>query len=178
METLVLIGHVLAALALIGLILLQQGKGAEAGASFGGGASQTIFGSQGAGNFLTRVTAILATVFFITSFSLALFAKHKAEGGVDPLEKAVITEQPIVETDVPTLDNAAEKKTVENDVPALDAEGVNEAESTPASEGSKTSDVGAESVESSQAQTGAVESASEVNSTSEANTSSEVNSEQ
>ncbi|NYZ68257.1 preprotein translocase subunit SecG [Endozoicomonas sp. SM1973] len=141
METLILIGHVLAALALIGLILLQQGKGAEAGASFGGGASQTIFGSQGAGNFLTRVTAILATVFFITSFSLALFAKHKADEGVtDPLESTVITEQPAVETDVPTLDESVEKKSLENDVPALDAEGVNEAESTPASEGSGSSD--------------------------------------
>ncbi|WP_342455204.1 preprotein translocase subunit SecG [Spartinivicinus poritis] len=171
METLILIGHVLAALALIGLILLQQGKGAEAGASFGGGASQTIFGSQGAGNFLTRVTAILATVFFITSFSLALFAKHKADEGVtDPLENAVINEQPAVETDVPTLDGSVEKKSSENDVPALDVEGANEAESTPASEGSNSSDkAGAEQAES---------SSTTVTAEPTENPSSEVNSEQ
>jgi preprotein translocase subunit SecG len=78
LETVVVVVHVLVALALIGLILIQQGKGAEAGASFGGGASQTVFGSQGSGSFLTRTTSALALLFFITSFSLAIFAKHKA----------------------------------------------------------------------------------------------------
>ena len=67
-EQLVLIVHALTAVAMIGLILIQQGKGAEAGASFGGGGSQTVFGVQGGGNLLTRWTAILATVFFSRSF--------------------------------------------------------------------------------------------------------------
>ncbi|WP_372972855.1 preprotein translocase subunit SecG [Marinobacter sp.] len=79
METLVVVVHVVIAVALVGLILIQQGKGADAGAAFGGGASQTVFGSQGSGSFLTRVTSILALVFFITSFSLAIFAKQRAE---------------------------------------------------------------------------------------------------
>src|SRR5476649_2065384 len=70
MEQLVLVVHVLVAVGVIVLVLLQQGKGAEAGASFGGGASQTVFGSQGSGNFLTRTTAILVTVFFISSLVL------------------------------------------------------------------------------------------------------------
>ncbi len=79
LETLVVVVHVVIAVALVGLVLIQQGKGADAGAAFGGGASQTVFGSQGSGNFLTRVTTILAIVFFVTSFSLAVFAKQRAE---------------------------------------------------------------------------------------------------
>ncbi|AOY89957.1 preprotein translocase subunit SecG [Marinobacter salinus] len=79
METLVVVVHVVIAVALVGLVLIQQGKGADAGAAFGGGASQTVFGSQGSGSFLTRVTTLLAIVFFVTSFSLAVFAKQRAE---------------------------------------------------------------------------------------------------
>lgn len=78
METLVLAVHVLLAAAIIALVLLQQGKGAEAGASFGAGASQTVFGSQGTGSFLSRMTAIVATGLFITSFVLAVYAKEQA----------------------------------------------------------------------------------------------------
>lgn len=78
MEKIILVVHVLTALAIIGLILLQQGKGAEAGASFGAGASQTVFGSQGGGNFFTRATAVLAALFFATSFGLAIVAKNQA----------------------------------------------------------------------------------------------------
>ncbi|GGX44794.1 preprotein translocase subunit SecG [Saccharospirillum salsuginis] len=79
-ENLVLVVHVVLAVALVGFVLIQRGKGADAGASFGGGASQTVFGSGGSGNFLTRTTAILATGFFLTSFGLAYVAKQKAEG--------------------------------------------------------------------------------------------------
>lgn len=80
METLVVVVHVVIAVALVGLVLIQQGKGADAGAAFGGGgASQTVFGSQGSGSFLTRMTTLLAVVFFVTSFSLAIFAKQRAE---------------------------------------------------------------------------------------------------
>jgi len=80
-QTIVLVIQVIAALGLIGLVLLQQGKGADAGASFGSGASQTVFGSSGSGNFLTRTTAILATLFFLSSLGLAYFAKHSTQSG-------------------------------------------------------------------------------------------------
>ena len=77
MEKFILIFHFVIAVGLIGLILLQQGKGAEAGASFGSGASQTVFGSGGGWNFFSKMTAILATIFFVTSVSLAVIAKDK-----------------------------------------------------------------------------------------------------
>lgn len=82
MEKIILVVHVLTALSIIALILLQQGKGAEAGASFGAGASQTVFGSTGGGNFFTRATAVLATVFFVTSFGLAIVAKQQASSSL------------------------------------------------------------------------------------------------
>ena len=77
-ETLVLVVHVLAALAVIGLVLIQHGKGADMGSGFGSGASTTVFGSGGAGNFLTRTTTAVAIAFFLTSFGLAYFAKEKS----------------------------------------------------------------------------------------------------
>ena len=83
MEQLILVVYLLLAAAMTGLILLQQGRGADAGASFGSGASQTVFGSAGSGNVLTRATAILATLFFIASVRLAVMAKHKAEAARD-----------------------------------------------------------------------------------------------
>ncbi len=78
-ETLVVVLHVVIAVTLVSLVLLQQGKGANAGAAFGGGASQTVFGSEGSSSFLVRATTLLAIVFFVTSFSLAVFAKQRAE---------------------------------------------------------------------------------------------------
>lgn len=83
LETVVLVVHVLVSVGLVGIVLLQQGKGADAGASFGGGASQTVFGSQGSGNFMTKSTSLLAVVFFATSFSLAVFAKQQSQMTVD-----------------------------------------------------------------------------------------------
>jgi len=77
MESIILIVHILLALGIIGFVMLQQGKGADAGASFGGGASQTVFGSSGSGNFLSRTTAILATVFFVTSLTLGVFCSSE-----------------------------------------------------------------------------------------------------
>jgi len=79
MEHVIIVFHVLAALAIVGLILIQQGKGADMGASFGAGASQTLFGSRGSGNALTRATAILAAIFFASSFALTVVAKNNAE---------------------------------------------------------------------------------------------------
>jgi len=106
MESIILIGHIVVAIVIIGLVLIQQGKGADAGASFGG-ASQTVFGSAGSGNFLTRSTSALAVVFFITSFALAYFAKEKATGLVDeglPTLQEVPAE--VIETEVPMVDEA------------------------------------------------------------------------
>ena len=76
METLVLVVHIIVAVVMVGLILLQQGKGAEAGASFGSGASGTVFGGSGSAGFLTKLTAGLALVFFLTSLGLAIYAKN------------------------------------------------------------------------------------------------------
>ena len=74
--TILKIFHVLAALSLVGLILLQQGKGADAGAAFGSGASSTVFGARGSANFMTRATALLATFFFANSLFLTYMAGH------------------------------------------------------------------------------------------------------
>jgi preprotein translocase subunit SecG len=80
METFILVIHVLAALALVGLVLLQHGKGADVGAAFGSGASGSVFGSAGSANFLSRTTAILAVVFFVTSLGLTYFSSKRTEG--------------------------------------------------------------------------------------------------
>ncbi|MCG9739874.1 preprotein translocase subunit SecG [Shewanella insulae] len=89
--------YLLVALGLIGLILIQQGKGADMGASFGAGASATLFGSSGSGNFLTRSTAILAIAFFALSLTIGnLSANHaKSEGSWKDLgaDAAAVTEQ-------------------------------------------------------------------------------------
>jgi preprotein translocase subunit SecG len=71
MYTFLVVIQVVVAIALIGLVLVQHGKGADAGAAFGSGASGTVFGSRGSANFLTRATAVCATVFFLASLSLA-----------------------------------------------------------------------------------------------------------
>lgn len=81
MEKLVLVIHVLASAVLIGLVLLQHGKGADMGASFGGGASGSLFGVSGSSNFMSRATAIFVVIFFTTSLTLAYLASHKSTGG-------------------------------------------------------------------------------------------------
>lgn len=90
METVILIVHVLAAIGVISLVLMQQGKGADMGAAFGSGASSTVFGSQGSSSFITRATAVLATMFFITSLVLAVFSSR----GVD---ETSVTESAVTE---------------------------------------------------------------------------------
>jgi len=75
----VVIFHVLISVTLVGLILIQHGKGADAGAAFGSGASATVFGSQGSASFLTRATAVLATLFFVTCLTLAYFTIQRIE---------------------------------------------------------------------------------------------------
>ncbi len=79
--TLVLVIHVLAAIGVIGLVLLQHGKGADVGAAFGSGASGSLFGATGSANFLSRTTSILAAVFFLSSLGLAYLANVKPRTG-------------------------------------------------------------------------------------------------
>ena len=112
MNQVILVVHLLVALAIIGLILLQRGKGADLGASFGGGASQTMFGSSGGGNVLTSATGWLSAIFFATSFGLAMIADQQyAESddlGFDvPLE--AVEAAPLAPAgDLPLVDEANE----------------------------------------------------------------------
>lgn len=94
LEQLILIIHAMAAIAIIGLIMIQQGKGADMGASFGSGASQTVLGVRGSGNMLTRSTAILAAVFFITSLTLGYYAKQHSKA-LDGLHDQTVIENEI-----------------------------------------------------------------------------------
>ncbi|PID42994.1 MAG: preprotein translocase subunit SecG [Proteobacteria bacterium] len=112
METVVSVTHVLASIALVALVLLQQGKGADAGAAFGSGASQTVFGSQGSGNFLSKMTTWIAVIFFVTSFSLAVFAKQRAtslqaDEGIVPGLVSVPVEQSESAADAGDADSGA-----------------------------------------------------------------------
>lgn len=90
METIVWVVHVLVAIVLVGLVLMQHGKGADMGAAFGTGSAGSLFGSSGSANFLSRSTAVAATLFFVTSLSLTYFYSHPAEslGVMDKVEKA------------------------------------------------------------------------------------------
>lgn len=109
LQTIATVSHVFLAVAIIALVLLQKGKGADAGAAFGAGASGTVFGSRGTTSFLSRTTAILATMFFLTSLGLAYLAGQRTEPG-SLLERAPMTapaadEVPSV---VPTPEDAAD----------------------------------------------------------------------
>lgn len=121
MEQLILVIHVITAAAIIALILLQQGKGAEAGASFGGGASQTVFGSGGSGNFFTKATSVFATLFFVTSFGLAIVAKNKSavEGDSD-IPALVEMKKDAIESEIPVVEEA--EVSVESAVPVVEEE--------------------------------------------------------
>lgn len=89
METLVLVLHVVAALGIVGLVLLQHGKGADVGAAFGSGASGSLFGASGSASFLSRATAMLAVVFFLTSLGLTYYTSRKTEN------KGVMATKPV-----------------------------------------------------------------------------------
>ncbi|KJK08626.1 MULTISPECIES: preprotein translocase subunit SecG [Pseudomonas] len=121
LETVVVVFHLLGALGLVVLVLLQQGKGAEAGASFGAGASNTVFGSQGSATFLSKFTAILAASFFLTALGLGYFAKEKAHeltqvGLPDPAVLEVKQQKPAAD-DVPVLQEQKSEATNTGDVP-------------------------------------------------------------
>jgi preprotein translocase subunit SecG len=107
--------HVLVAVAIIGLVLLQHGKGADMGSGFGGGASSSLFGATGSANFLSRATAVLATLFFMTSLGLAYLATNKPRGGgvLDAVKKEMaVPAKPAAEKP------AAEKPAAQSPAPA------------------------------------------------------------
>ena len=91
-SSLLLIFHVIIAILIVALILIQKGKGADMGSAFGAGASGTIFGAKGSANFLSRTTAVLATIFFLTSLALAYVNKgtvQKTESVLDQVQTAI-----------------------------------------------------------------------------------------
>jgi len=118
--TLALVVHVLVAIGIIGLVLLQHGKGADAGAAFGGGASGSVFGATGSANFLSRATAILAVIFFSTSLGLAYLATHKPRSGASVMQG--VTVPPAAAPAAPSVPGAEPAKSGEtgnraNEVP-------------------------------------------------------------
>ncbi len=121
MQSLALVLHVALAIGVIVLVLLQHGKGAEAGAAFGSGASSTVFGARGSASFLTRVTTVLAGLFFLTSLTLFYLAAHR-EGGI-----ASVTSLPSLQEDSVTAPAG------ESDLPAITPEG-NDIPAAPGSE--------------------------------------------
>ena len=132
-QTGLLISHTIIALVIIVLVLLQRGKGADAGAAFGAGASGTVFGSRGSGSFFSRATAVLATIFFATSLTLAYFASQGTEGPTSLLEDApaIEVEEAVPEEssddqglpELPSLDDDSEEaEAVDDELPALPSE--------------------------------------------------------
>ena len=108
MYEILLVVYLLVALGLVGLVLVQQGKGANMGASFGSGASNTVFGSSGSGNFMTRSTAVLATLFFVLSLVLGGMGKNHtkpAENWSD-LSKPATQQVEVKKADVPVKKDA------------------------------------------------------------------------
>ena len=102
LQTMVLIAHTVIALLIIVLVLMQRGKGADAGAAFGSGASGTVFGARGASNFFSRTTAILAAVFFVSSLSLAYISSQRTDAPDSLIESGIIND--ITEPNDTTVD--------------------------------------------------------------------------
>ena len=118
-NSILLIVQVLLSISLVVLILLQHGKGADAGAAFGSGASATIFGARGSGNFLSRSTASVAILFFIGCLSLAYLSSNREMP--DSVTGSVTSQSPSIELpagdDVPPADDSAAETPVESDLP-------------------------------------------------------------
>ncbi len=127
MQKSVLIAHTLIALGIIALVLMQRGKGADAGAAFGAGASGTVFGSKGSSSFFSRATAVLATAFFVSSLTLAYMSSQRSSGPSSLLDGAEVISTPA--GDVPTTGDdldlsdlpTMEATEGEPDLPAIDA---------------------------------------------------------
>jgi preprotein translocase subunit SecG len=138
MQTIALVIHVFLALGVIGLVLIQHGKGADAGAAFGSGASSTVFGSRGSGSFLTRMTTMFALAFFCTSMVLFYLASQRTATIGSVVDGVAIPEaqesaQPAVETDLPATPGASSD---ESDLPATPS-----SSSTESSGGASESDL-------------------------------------
>ena len=116
MYQVIIVIHILLGLSIIGLILMQQGKGADAGATFGGGASGSVFGAQGAASFLSRTTAILAALFFITSLGLAWINGNKTGAAVDFMGTPAF-EKEAPDSGLPDIDGANIKEKLPNPAP-------------------------------------------------------------
>jgi preprotein translocase subunit SecG len=142
MQTILTVLQVFLSLGLIGLVLIQHGKGADAGAAFGSGASATVFGAQGSGSFLTRFTAIIATLFFLTSMALAYYATQ-ASGPVGLMDKmgdaVVIPSVPVesvprpTNSDVPAIPGAGSMSgaPMSTDIPVAPVESAPTSEASP-----------------------------------------------
>ena len=125
MEQIILVVHLLVALAIIGLIMIQQGKGADMGASFGAGASQTLLGSAGSGNALTKATSWLVAAFFATSFALAVVANEKT-APVDDLGIEIPVEaESAPASDLPVVEDQPEAISPTSDLPTVPDSGDN-----------------------------------------------------
>ena len=105
METFVWIIHTLAALGVIGLVLIQHGKGADMGAAFGSGSAGSLFGATGASNFLSKTTGVLAAVFFISSLGLTYLSSHRQSGSL--MQSAPAATQPAPATTEKKVDSTA-----------------------------------------------------------------------
>ena len=114
MTLLLTIIHVLACLALIMIVLLQTGKGADMGAAFGGGSSQTLFGSTGASTFLSKATIVAAVLFMITSMGIGLLSGHRTPRSIMPDAKAPVEQSqsvPLIPQSVPPAQVPAGEQT-------------------------------------------------------------------
>jgi len=123
MQSFALVIHVALAVGVIVLVLIQHGKGADAGAAFGSGASSTVFGSRGSASFLTRMTTVLASLFFLTSLSLFYIAAHR-EGGIASVTdlQSLQESAPSVESDLPSVTGGGESVPgSESDLPTAPA---------------------------------------------------------
>jgi preprotein translocase subunit SecG len=119
LQEVLIVAYLIVALCLIGLVLIQQGKGADMGASFGGGGSNTVFGSSGSGNFLTRSTAILATAFFVICLLLGSLTAgtEKAADEWENIEVPVTAPVQPANSDVPVSDVPVQQSVPATDVP-------------------------------------------------------------
>lgn len=113
-QTVLLVLQVLVAISLIGLILVQHGKGADAGAAFGSGASSTVFGAQGSGNFMSRTTGILAFVFLANSLALAYMSTQRVQTSTSIMDNPAAVVRPAAEGPSPVI----------NEIPAESDSGV------------------------------------------------------
>ena len=118
----VLIAHTLIALLIIVLVLLQRGKGADAGAAFGAGASGTVFGARGSGSFFSRATAVCATAFFVTSLTLAYLSSQNSAAPSSVIDDVPAVEEAIeaVESDMPALETGEDIVDDAVDMPTLE----------------------------------------------------------